>query len=233
MDIVIPLKRALMNEELRYTLCSIDKNVPHRIVWLVGYDPAWVKKTVGRITAQVPYGSKYAKAANNILTACRDDRVTEDFILFNDDFFVMKPVEKIEPLHRGKLIDYAKKFEDEGLDGVYYQGLIETHKALQELGVEEPLNYGLHVPMVINKQKWLEMWAKRQEFPAKRLHLRTFYGNLHKIGGRQIEDVKISGNDVVPTGEELFLSTNDTSYASGKVGEYIREQFPRGTCKYV
>lgn len=233
MDIVIPLKRAMNNEELRYTLCGIDKNVPHRTVWLAGYHPSWVKN-VGYIEVRVPYGGKYAKAANNILTAARDPRVSDDFLLFNDDFFVMKPIERVEILHRGKLIDYIQKFKDQDMArGMYFHGLVRTYDALQSMGVKDPLNYSLHIPIEINKQKWLEMWKKRLEFGPEPIHLRTFYGNLHQIGGRQTDDVKIVGQHIKPTGEETFLSTEDSSYASGKIGEYIRQQFPRGASRYT
>lgn len=232
-DIIIPLKRSMINEELRYTLRSICENVPHNKVWLSGYRIDWASHELGAVEVSVPMGSKYMKTANNILRACKDDRVADDFLLFNDDFFVMKPMNDFKNMHRGKLIDHITRLENEGIVKAYYQGMKRTYEILQEMGFKEPLNYSLHIPMIMNKQKWLEMWRELLKINLERkpVHLRTFYGNYFKVGGRKMDDVKIANFEDEPTGKEAFLSSNDHSFVQGKMGEYVRERFPE-RCKY-
>lgn len=232
MDIVIPLKRSIRNEELRYTIRSIVKNFPHDKIWLAGYSPKWLYG-IGYIPVQVPYGSKYRKAAANILTACKDPRVSDDFYLFNDDFFVMQPVTELRTLHRGPLINHLKRLEKDYTAKPYYDGMKRTYDILRRMGFEEPLNYGLHIPMKINKKKWLEAWKMQEEYNPKRLpiHLRTFYGNVFHLKGEGIDDVKLAKLTEIPSGEELFLSSNDNSFAVGNIGDYVRSRFPKA-CKY-
>lgn len=233
MDIVIPLKRAMINEELRYTLRSICKNVPHNQVWLAGYKPTWLHGPIGFVAVPVPLGDKYIKAATNILTACRDERITPDFLLFNDDFFVMQPITDFQNQHRGPLIDHLRQLEESGDLSSYYKGMKLTYDILRHEGFDDPLNYGLHIPMIINKKKWLEMWEwQLKHNPDKKpVHLRTLYGNLFNIGGEQVADVKIADYAKDPDGSEHFLSSNDNSFAIGGIGHYVRSKFP-DICKY-
>lgn len=233
MDIVIPLKRAIINEELRYTLRSICENVSHEIVWLSGYKPSFLQGPVGEVPVSVPFGNKYNKAANNILAACKHSEVTDDFMLFNDDFFVMKPLKDFKNMHRGLLTDHMKELEVKGITNPYSHGMQRTYDLLQALGHKEPLDYGLHIPMIINKQKWIDMWKQLKELnpEGKPVHLRTFYGNIYNIGGEEIKDSKIAEFDEVPTGEEIFLSSNDDSFAQGEIGRHVMQRF-RLSCKY-
>lgn len=231
-DIVIPLRRAIVNEELRYTLRAICKNFPHRTVWLSGYYPSWVTEA-GRIDVTVPQAGKYVKAANNILTACRDPRVSEEFYLFNDDFYPVKSIENFEDMHRGPLIDRIKTFKNSGIKPGYAKGLERTYNILRRMGFDNPMDYTLHVPMFVSKKRWLEAWkAQLKHNPDRRMvSMRTFYGNYYQIGGKQMKDVKLIGLKQKPTGEEEFLSSNIDSFNQGLIGEYLRHQF-KDPCKY-
>ena len=61
----------------------------------------------------------------------------------------------------------------------------------------------------------------------RRVSFRSAYGNMCKVGGERLQhDAKISGLDAEPDPDDAFLSTSDLSFANGKVGEYIRSQFP-------
>lgn len=208
--------------------------MPGTKIWLAGYKPDWLYG-IGYVPVSVPYGGKYRKTSNNILTAVQDPRISDDFILFNDDFFVMKPTTDFQTLHRGPLIDHLNRLKAERpkVSNPYYHGIKRTYDILRRMGFDEPLNYGLHTPMIMNRVKWLEMWEKQLEFNPKGLpiHLRTFYGNMHQIGGEQIDDVKLSQFDQKPTGKEIFLSSNDNSFTIGEIGVYIRSNFPEA-CKY-
>lgn len=223
-DIIMPLKRAIMNEELRYTLRTIEANFPHRNLWLAGYQPSWVYK-VNFVTVSVPYGQKYIKALNNTLTACRNSSISDDFILFNDDFFVMKPVVDFKNQHRGKLFDYISQFDPK--PNGHKTATRLTYEVLLRLGISEPINYELHTPMLMNRAKCLAAWREYLKVnPAgDPIQIRSLYGNLYGIGGEEVPDVKIYGFDDQPTGEETYISTNDDTFVKGRVGEYVREQF--------
>ena len=100
-DIVIPLRRALLNEELRYTLRSIEKNMPGHKIWFSGYRPKFFSGKLNVVENATLEGNKYQKSHSNQMAACKHPEVSETFLLFNDDFFVMKPVTEFEDAHRG------------------------------------------------------------------------------------------------------------------------------------
>jgi hypothetical protein len=89
---------------------------------------------------------------------------------------------------------------------------------LNHLGFIDPLDYTLHVPMMFNKQKLAEVLVH----PIA--SIRTLYGNIHKIGGRKMLDVKVHGknHEYAPKSfdyrneDSVFLSTADRTFASVK-----------------
>ena len=235
LDIVIPLKEENDNEELRYVLRSIAQNLPHRKVFLAGFTPDWVQN-VESIQVAIPDGLKYGKSMANTKAACLDSRVSDDFILFNDDFFVMKPVEMIEPVHRGLVKKFHTLYAQ--LDTRYHNyrdGIKRVRDILEALGFDDKkvVSYELHTPMIFNKAKRLEVYALHDRFPAGdlALHTNTIYGNLFGVGGEYTEDVKYHGVDDEPDMEASFISSGDESFARGLIGQYVRSKFTE-KCKY-
>lgn len=236
LDVVIPLKESNDNEELRYVLRSIAANLPHRKIFLAGFTPDWVKG-VESINVEIPQGLKYSKSLANTKAACADPRVSDDFILFNDDFFVMQPVESIEPVHRGSLRKFHALFASKNhryrnyRDGIgRMRDILEYHFGIAP---EAQLCYELHVPMIFNKAKRLECYEIQDRFPAGdlALHTNTLYGNINHVGGNFAPDVKYFDSESEPDPDLVFISSDDESFKHGLVGEFVREAFPK-PCKY-
>ena len=57
--------------------------------------------------------------------------------------------------------------------------------------------------------------------------MRSVYGNLSGCPYIDRPDVKVYDLEEIPRGSVDFLSTNDDTFAKGKVGEFIRDRFPR------
>jgi hypothetical protein len=211
------------NEELRYSLRSVATNLPHDGVFIAGSAPPWLTPDVGVIPT-LDRGAKYSNILDALEVAC--DHVPDEVVYFNDDQFVMAPVPAIPVYHRGRLADRKTK------TGIYGGGFAETEALLRQLEVVgELLNYELHLPMPIRATRMAEALARaRAVFRGKCLHPRTLYGNLWHLGGEQLDDVKVHGSAGDYTGARL-LSTNDTSFASQPVGEFIRSAFP-DPCRY-
>jgi hypothetical protein len=226
-DIVYIVKEGDDNEELRYSLRSI-KNLPHERVFIVGYKPSWVTGVEHIPVEQTK--QKYKNASACWAAAYNSRRISNDFILMNDDFFIMKPINELPVLHMGnieKSIDFFEK--KDGKYSVYPTNLRNTCCALREFGiqVEDIKSYDLHVPMMINKRKYRRLAKLREEKVSSMLFLsgRTLYGNYYGIGGTEISDVKAEDNFFDFSRNSVFLSTNDVTFKSGKIGEYIRECF--------
>ena len=223
MDVVYIVRPGDDNEELRYSLRSIDANLAHARVVIAGYKPDWVKNVYYIATDQT--SDKYTNAANNWAAAMADPEVTEDFIAMNDDFYVMQELQALPVQHRGLLEDvigyYAKH------PGPYIANMRRTRDLLKQLGCDQPYSYALHTPMVMKKhwRKIATQAAAVYGYPEHKIQMRTLYGNLWRIGGEAIADVKTSSADHKPKNNDMFLSSNDASFSRGIIGDYIREQF--------
>lgn len=229
-DIVYVLRDG-ENYELRYSLRSLC-NLP-RVgrVWLSGGSPDWVQN-VERITLPQT-GSKYTNSGMNLRAAVEHPDVADEFILFNDDFFVTSRLERVPVLNRGPLEQILSWYEYRYPDAPenphpYTRGMRHTLDMLTQLGVAQPLSYELHVPMLINKQRALEINVQIRAMLAsgaisRPLHWRTIYGNLAGIGGATVPDVKVySRQDPILF---PFTSTNDGVFKRGRAGREIRELF--------
>ncbi len=226
-DIVYILQNGYEKDELIYSLRSICANFPHRKVWIYGGTPEGLDNV-----SLVPYtqvgNTKWERVNNTIKEICKNDEITEDFWLFNDDFFIMKKVRKLEPMTDGTLWARVNRIADRhgNRDTEYSARLRDTARVLRDRGYDR-LNYALHVPMLINRKKGLETLNEFKGYPM----FRSLYGNHHRIGGVIGDDVKIMKLSQKPTGKETYLSTDDKSFAEGEAGRYIRKAFPE-KCKY-
>ena len=220
MDIVYFVKECETNEELKYSLRSIEKNFTFDKVWFVGGCPIDLVPD-GHIKVRQIQPTKWDKTYNLLKVICNNKDVSDDFYLFNDDFFIMKPW-KYQTRYCGELYKFIVDVEgrNKGISG-YSQRLRDQLKLLEQAGCTVK-NYGVHTPLKVNKKKALETL---KAFPGCPM-FRSLYGNYNKIGGANKPDVKISSLDKMPSPDAELLSTTDKSFRVGKVGDYIRKQFP-------
>ena len=222
-DIVYFVKESESNEELRYSLRSL-KNFPHRFVWFYGGCPKGLKPDY-HVKVKQDMPNKWQNVNKMLRMACTNPKISSSFWAFNDDFFVMKPIDKPTNYYDGDMYKRIVTLEDK-FKGItsYSQLLRDCCKELEALGCETK-NYALHVPMLINKKKAKELF-NISDFPG----YRTLYANYFKIGGEQMKDVKITSMDREYK-DSIYLSTDDDSFNKGAVGNQIREIFNQ-KCKY-
>jgi hypothetical protein len=210
MDVVY-ISRSGPNEELRYSIRSVEKNLPHRHIWVVGQAPEWYK---GRLIPVENTNSKYSNARLNLDALVKSKHISDDFILMNDDFFIMRPIEKISYFYEGTLLERAERNELLTTTGAYTKLLYNTHDKLVSLGIDAPLNYEVHIPMIMNKPKL------KNVLKNKTCLWRSLYGNIYNVGGIEHEDVKVynksssSPKSYNWKGKNFaYLSTQDSSFS--------------------
>lgn len=201
------------NEELRYSIRSAVANLPHDNIWVVGGKPDWYTGNYIRIKQNA---LKFDNARNNLNAICRKQEVSSDFVLMNDDFFIVKPIESVEPYHRGLLEDHIDLIKT---SPAYKQMLVETLDVINYVATGPIYSYELHVPMVMNRNKL----AKVLRFPAL---WRSLYGNMYNVGGTEHKDVKVfSGTTLEEMTSDLpFLSSNDETF--NDIIGLLQEMFP-------
>lgn len=220
LDVVYILKDKLDTDELRYSLRSVERNLPHRKVWFICGQPQGFKPD-GKIEHRQAGFSKWDQIKSSMWKVLDNDEITEDFYLFNDDFFVMKPVKKFVNMCDGTLV---RRIEELVIDckgyNSYAKTLLKANEELKTLGCPT-MNYDLHTPMLINKEM-----ARNSLNKCSSPQMRSIYGNINRIPYVIHPDVKVYGLDSVPEDPD-FLSTNDDTFAKGKIGQYIRETFDK------
>jgi hypothetical protein len=151
------------------------------------------------------------------IVACMHPEISDPFLLFNDDFYVMTKGSLPAPMHRGTIQSVIDWYAAQGIrSSRYVSGMRATKKRLEDLGIAEPLSYELHTPMLIDKLRMLG--ATRHGG-----HQRTMYGNLARLGGRRMADVKVLNyEDQLPRGR--WLSTMDSTFP--RVQALLEERFP-------
>ena len=226
-DIVYFVKNAPHNEELRYSLRSIEKNFPHAIVWIYGFCP-YELNTDRIVNVEQMEPTKWQNTRKLMAAACANDDITPDFWLFNDDFFIMKPITELPPLYDGDLVTHIEEIKARhgGTATNYTRQLEHLVKTLKKAGYGTK-NYAIHKPMLINRAKMRETLEKYPDEPM----LRALYGNMHNIGGQPAKDCKIAAHLRPNTKDEAIISTDDYAFANLDTGDYIRAQFP-DKCKY-
>lgn len=220
-DIVYILKDEFNCEELRYSLRSVEKNFPHRFVWFVGGQPKGFQPD--RTIKHKQVGStKWDMIKSSMWKAVENEEVSDDFFLFNDDFFVMKKF-------KGEFINYVDMTLAEKIDELrrnvhpwlnpYGRTLFKAEQELTSLGCPT-MNYDVHLPMMFNKELFKASINK-----CSSPQMRSVYGNLNAVPFVIHQDVKVYDMETVPEDPD-FLSTDEDVFEKGRVGAYIRKQFP-------
>lgn len=225
-DVVYILHKDVEPDELRYSLRSIEKNMTHGKVWFYCGCPDGIEPDV-YIPDQQIGASKWERVRSSLLRICSNDEISDRFWLFNDDFYVLKRMTKTAPLHRGELRDRIREIETKRnmIPSSYTIQLRRCENRLRQEGLTT-IDYALHVPMLIDKQKGLETL---QLFPDNPM-FRSLYGNYAKVGGILAEDVKTTDQDAEIPEDAMFFSTSNKSF-SGRVREQLEQMFP-DPCRY-
>ena len=217
-DIVYILRDNIDPYELTFSLRTVERNFPCRSVWFICGQPKGLTPD-GAIRHKQTGQNKWERIRSSMWRALECPDITEDFFLFNDDFFIMQPVDEDAFVNYtdGTLEDRIAQLGHSPLN--HYGATL--YKAEQELKIigRPTLNYEVHLPMLFNKAKTREA-LKACSSPQ----MRSVYGNFTLTESIDRRDVKVYDLTTVPRSPD-YLSTSDEIFKSGRVGEYIRKRF--------
>lgn len=226
MDFVYICKEGI-NEELKYSIRSVVESFPDSKIWVVGGKPDWY---VGNYIKVEQRESKYKNAVENLKTISASDQISESFVLMNDDFYIIKKINKIENFHGGYLLNKINLYQKLNGNSQYTRKLSGTYKKLKALGFENPLDYELHVPMIMEKTKLKIVLELIDQFLW-----RSIYGNKFNVGGTEMQDVKVynSGPLVLKSynlniDNHTYLSSADSSF-NNIFNKILKDKFNKKT----
>lgn len=227
MDIVYVVRDGEENLPLKYSLRSL-KNIPHENVYIIGYKPEWVTNV--KYYNRFQRGqSKFKNITKNIYLTTKIEELSDDFVYMDDDYYIMREIDEIYPQHRGEIEIQTEFYREQG-SMVYVNGLEDVTKRLHEQGIEYPLSYELHIPIVYNKEKLKHVLEldDSHAINAPIFHIRSFYSNYYRIGGQHMNDVKVRWphqNRLDWVTGKRYLSSAGKS-PEGFLLKHLKELFP-------
>lgn len=211
MHVAYPVRPGDDNTELRYALRSLENMGEIDEVWIVGDKPSWL--TGVRFIEGNLWGTKPRNVYNNILTLCQEADVPDEFVMMNDDFFIMEP-HAVVPEYRCSLAEHLATLNRLQRGSWWERSLLHTQEFLAAAGCESPLSYELHRPFAVNKARMAETLERAAGFrPDNPPQWRTLYGNLWHIGGEQRDDNKVYAMNPTYTARDWgVISSEPRSY---------------------
>jgi hypothetical protein len=194
---------------------------------VVGGKPDWY---VGNYINVEQKESKYKNAVENLKTISTSDQISESFVLMNDDFYIIKKIDKIENFHGGYLLNKINLYQKLNGNSQYTRKLSGTYKKLKALGFENPLDYELHVPMIMEKEKLKIILELIDQFLW-----RSIYGNKFEVGGTEMQDVKVYTpaplglkSNTLHIDSHTYLSSADSSF-NNIFNKILKDKFNKKT----
>lgn len=201
-------------DELRYSIRSAVKNLGLEKVILVGDKPSWFKESEQAIWVNSPYildpVSPIASIPwNHLKRLYQSKKYRGEFLLFNDDFFVLQPLDFWSDTYRDP-VEYRFKVEK---NREYH---MREQRALLTLGSSNGKHFNLHIPMRVHTDNLPNIFSVRERSLRQDLPFRTLYGNLFLPNAVPYRDVKGESDGV-------FYSSSEQTW---KDQEWLRELFP-------
>lgn len=216
---VVYVVREGPNEELRYSLRSLV-NLPHSRVFIVGHREPWVKGVTHVLVPDLP--DKFKSQRAKLMAAVKQWDLSEDFILMNDDHYVVERLDNLVTYHRGRW----------GSSGIqpftsWWVTLRATCQWMAEQGHPNPRTYECHTPLLFNKTRLREVlnsYPPGEPFAVGMTYELTgaggqgAWGPDMKCRDTQAFDALV---DRVP-----YLSSSDESFIRTPIAEYLIRLFP-------
>lgn len=221
-DLIYPYGRGSVwaENELRYSIRSVEMYLKDiRNIYVIGKKPSFFNDKV----IEIPHVDIFQNKARNIMTkihrACRDERISDEFMVFNDDYFCLKPFSaKDYPFYYKCGLTHTVTINP----GEYKRHAKETLDLLVFRGLNT-LNFDSHYPILYNKEKFKEIvescnWEIPFGYIAKSL-----YCNSLGIEGIYRMDCKISGAYQTKGLIELNKNREIFSIADKSLNSYMKQ----------
>lgn len=213
-DVVFVVREGVERTEFQYALRSL-RFLEHGKVWLFGGRPDWVRNVEH---VPVPDSYKWRNISGKFKAAVEHPGVADEFVYTEDDYFITAPVDYLpdyarkEPLAEWVATYRARHKRKDKMTG-WERYLSNTLDVLTDAGVEDPVSYDVHIPMLIQKRNVpLHLWRG----PDFEVSWRTLYGNFsERETVRAPRDVKVNTLSTIRDAEKRmpgFLSSSDGTF---------------------
>jgi hypothetical protein len=203
------------HEELRYSLRSVQKWVPHERVWLVGCKPEWVQNVQH---VPVEDGDRL-EALSRKIQALADSDISDRFVMLDCDMMALGRsditvwVSDLDVFMRERL---------SRAPGDYFRQVAElAYSAWEESGLVRRWTMENHWPQLLEKPVLRNVLDRLPDGVPKMCYM-AVYGAL--MGRVVVDDVKVL-NGPIPDDVGPWVSLDDWSWKT-VAGNQIRAMYP-------
>lgn len=185
MTIVIPYRTSRWQDtELKYALRSAVAYLPAiGNIFIIGDRPAWLKNVIHiPATDEVGPVVKEQNVYNKLMLACKDEWVSDDFIMLNDDHFLLPGFNITK--------SYAMLW-GERISETYQYTVDNTQKI-----ISSSYNYDTHCPCVFNKKKFIEIMALADWDIKFGYCMKTLYAYGAGLPAKIVTDLKFKNEEL-------------------------------------
>jgi hypothetical protein len=187
---ILGKESAWLNNELRYSLRSVEKYLKnYRKVFVFGECPHFLDtNNIIHVPNADTSHDKAVNIKNKLVAICSHADVSEDFMFFNDDYFLMGDVDASNYEYQYKCdLNHSASINRT----IYREHVLSTIDVLKEKGLCLN-NFDTHKPIIYNKEKLMGVifqyrWDRKFNYV-----MRSLYCNTLGIEGVLAPDCKIN-----------------------------------------
>ena len=223
-DVIIPLnnRSTVKNLELKFALRGIQKYLKGLgKVFVIGECPDYLQNIIHIPHEDDPRSRfKERNVANKMIAACKDQRISENFLMWHDDHFLLQELQAgtFPLVHHGKINPGPGQYG-------------ETKKNTMALFGGDINDHDSHCPILLNKKKFLNTIPKIDWSKWYGYCLKTVYCIQNGIKAEYYPDLKIrhanSADEIrgAIAGRKWF-SIGDRCWKGGYMKEVLEELYP-------
>jgi len=217
-DLICTLGRgSLWNDlEIKYSLRSIEKHLSnYGNIWIVGYRPPFLQN-VRHIEFKDEHPCKETNIYRKILRACQEKEISDDFLFFNDDHFILQDfiAGDFPYFWKSNLRDSSKMMKP---GNRYKKAVDNAYRTLSSLGLETK-SFDIHMPIIYNKKKFIDVMTKYDWDQKVSYVVKSMYANSLKIEGVREPDCKINSQITETEIKEIIKDRKVFSMGNGAIG---------------
>jgi len=222
------------NNEIRFSIRSFVKYFENlRNIVIVGECPVWLKGVVHIPCPDKTGINKDARMALKILAACKDYRVSENFIFCTDDTLLLQPTKDADfcGWHDGPILYDSVKDKNEHrgttdsspAHSEWYANVYRTGEELKRRNLPDNNYDRAHAPQPINKKEFTEILSTWKIFETN-YTISNIYNNSSKIfKGCKAQNAKVY--KPTPEDEIIFLTSGKwcLNYNDSAMDEQLKQ----------
>jgi hypothetical protein len=167
------------NNELRYSLRSVVQNLSgFRYIWIVGEDPGFTQNVrIIKHSDEIGPHNADGNITRKIVRACQETELAEHFIMMNDDYLFVNPVNAadIQPMHKGDMTLFSESYFQ---SNTWRHRLRRTRDILIQKNLPT-LHFDYHAPLILQKSLFPDAVAQFDYHLDIGYCTRSMYGNIH------------------------------------------------------